>query len=88
LNALVDLLVATVFDRDRQTGQVCGKRAAGQDVRVVLARVAVHGETTHRRVPRIRERAKAEVIEELLAGIAAADWCAALGAGLDGDGRF
>lgn len=76
-----------MLDRDRETGEVRGERASGQDVAVVLARVAVHGETTDRRVARVREGAKTEVIEELLAGVAAADWCTALGAGLDGDGR-
>lgn len=88
LNALVHFLVAAVLDGDRETGEVRGERTARQDVPVVLARVAVHRETAHRRVARVRERAKTEVIEELLARVPAADWCAALGAGLDGDGRL
>src|SRR4029077_12173087 len=78
LDAVVHLFRAFVLDRDGEAGEVRGEGAAGQDVAVVLARVAVDGETAHRRVARVRERTEAEVIEELLAGIAAAHGRAAL----------
>ena len=79
LYAVVHLLRAFVLDRDGQTGEVRSKGTAGQDVPVVLARVAVNGETTHRGIARVLECAKTEVVEELLASIAAADGRAALG---------
>ena len=85
LDALVHLLRAAVLDRDRETGEVRRERAAGHDVAVVLARVAINSETTHRLVARVLERAKTEVIEELLARLAAADRRAALGTRLAGD---
>jgi hypothetical protein len=66
---------------------VCGERAAGQDVPIVLAGVAVHREAAKPRVSRIRERAEAEIIEELLARIAPAYGRAALGTRLGGDAR-
>src|SRR5712691_8577058 len=73
LDALVHLLRAAVLDRDSEAGKVRDERTAGEDVPVVLTRVTVDGETPHRGVARVLESAKAEVIEELLARIAATD---------------
>lgn len=78
LDAIVHLLRTLVLDGDGETCQVRRERTARQDVFVVLAGVAIDGEAAHRRVAGVGERAKAEVIEELLAGIASTDWCAAL----------
>ena len=82
LDALVHLLGAAVLDRDGNAGEVRGERTAREDVPVVLTGVAIDGETPHRGVARVLERAKTEVIEELLARIAAAHRRTALGTGL------
>ena len=88
LDALVHLLGAFVLDRDRETGEMRGERTAGQDVPVVLAGVAINGQTSHRCEARVLERAKTKILEELLACIAAAHRRAALGTGLEVGGRL
>ena len=88
LDAVVHLFCAFVLDRDGEAGEVRGEGTAGQDVSVVLARIAVNRETAHRRVAGVLECAKTEVVEELLARIAAANQRAALGTGLEVAGRL
>ena len=87
LDALVHLVRPVVLDRGSDAGEVCGERAARKDVPVVLARVAVDDETSHRGVARVLECAKAEVFEEPLARFSAADEGAAVGTGLAVGGR-
>jgi hypothetical protein len=55
LDALVHLFRPVVLDRDREAGEVRGERTPGEDVPVVLARVAVDGEAPHRGVARVLE---------------------------------
>jgi hypothetical protein len=63
------------------------ERAPGKDVPIVLTCVAIDGQAAHRRETRVRERAKAQVIEQLLARIATADRRAALGTRIGRRGR-
>jgi len=88
LYALAHLLRTPVLDRDREAGEVRRERAAGKDVPVVLAGVAVNGEAPHRGVSGVLECAETEVVEELLASIAATRRGTALGTGLEVDRRF
>src|SRR5947207_2147611 len=87
LDALVHLLRAVMLDRDRDAGQVRCERTAGEDVPVVLTGIAIDQETPHRGVARVLERAKTEIVEELLTSPAAAHPRAALGTGIEVDGR-
>src|SRR6267143_6524497 len=87
LDALVHLFRPVVLDRDGEASEVRGERTAGEDVPVVLARVAVDSEAPHRGVARILERAKADVFKEFLARLSAAGEGAALGTGLEVGGR-
>src|SRR5256885_9667520 len=82
LDAPVHLFRPVVLDRDRDACEMRGERTAGEDVPLVLTGVAVDGETAHRRVARVLERAKAEVFEGSLARFSAADEGAAVGQGL------
>ena len=82
LDSVIHLLRAAMLDRHGEAGEMCREGTAGQDIPVVLAGVAVNGETPHRRVARVFECAKAEVVEQLLARIASADGRAALRTGL------
>ena len=82
LHTLVQLRRAAVLDRDREAGEVRGERTAGEDVPVVLARVAVNCQPPHSRVPGIVERTRTELVEQALARIRAADRRAAARTGL------
>src|SRR6266850_2372583 len=87
LDALGQPFRPVVLDRDGETGQVRGERTSGEDVSVVLARVAVDGEAPHRGVARVLERTKTEVIEELLARVTSTDGGAAFRTGREVGGR-